>query len=157
MKWIMALVVVLAFSVACLAGGREAADESWGMLEYVALGFACFGFIGFLFWFFPEYSVWARKKSGQAALAEANYREQVAIAEATARKNSAQLNWEAEVIDAMAVADSVKKIGDALKENDGYLRWQWIKALAETNNEIIYVPTEANLPILEATRQGKGA
>ena len=105
----------------------------------------------------PVYQVWASKKRGQAELAEANFAEQVAIAQATARLKSAQMNREAEVIDAMAVADSIAKIGNALQENDGYLRWQWIKSVADTDNEVIYIPTEANLPILEATRkQGRG-
>lgn len=109
--------------------------------------------IAVIMWVIPIYSVWASKKRGQAELAQANFAEQVAIAEATARLNSAQKNREAEVIDAMAVADSIGKIGNALKENEGYLRWQWIKSLRDTENEVIYVPTEANLPILEAVRK----
>ena len=112
-------------------------------------------FIAICMWILPIYSVWSSKKRGQASLAEANFAEQVAIAEATARKNSAELNREAEVIDAMAVADSIGKIGTALEKNEGYLRWQWIKSLADTSNEIIYVPTEANLPILESIRKLK--
>ena len=65
------------------------------------------------------------------------------------------MNREAEVIDARAVADSMAEIGEALAKNEGYLRWQWIKALGDTQNDIIYVPTEANLPILEAQRKIK--
>ncbi|MFW9872345.1 MAG: membrane protease subunit [Candidatus Thorarchaeota archaeon] len=111
-----------------------------------------FIFIGFLFWFIPVYDVWAARKRGQSQLAEAEFAEQVAIMEATARLKSAKMNQEAEEIEATAVANSMKIIGDSLKANDGYLRWQWIKALEKTNSDIIYVPTEANLPILEATR-----
>jgi len=117
----------------------------WVAVIIIALIAACM-------WIFPIYSVWAAKKRGQASIAEANFAEEVAIAEATARLKAAELNKQAEVIDAEAVAESVKTIGDALKNNDGYLRWQWIKAIADTDNEIIYVPTEANLPILEAGR-----
>jgi len=91
----------------------------------------------------------------QAELAEANFAEQVAIAEATARYKSAELNRKSEVVEATAVSDSIDKIGSALQDNEGYLRWQWIKTLSETKNEIIYVPTEANLPILEASRKQK--
>lgn len=108
--------------------------------------------IGGLFWFFPVYEVWASKKRGEAALEEANYREQIAIAEARARKSAATLNKEAEIIDAEAVSISVGTIGEALQKNDSYLRWQWIKMMDNTDNSTIYVPTEANLPILEANR-----
>lgn len=127
---------------------------NWWTVGLISVGIII-AFIALCMWIMPMYSVWASKKRGQAELAEANFAEQVAIAEATARKNSAQLNREAEVIDAMAVSDSIDKIGSALEKNEGYLRWQWIKSLSETKNEIIYVPTEANLPILEASRISK--
>jgi hypothetical protein len=78
-------------------------------------------FIGFLFWFFPVYNVWQSRKSGEASLAEAQ-----------------------------AVAESIEKIGSALRSNQGYLRWQWIKMMKERDGQTVYVPTEANLPILEA-------
>jgi hypothetical protein len=74
------------------------------------------------------------------------------LSTAEARFQAAEMNKKAEIIEAEAVANSVAVIGNALAENEGYLRWQWIKSMAETENEIIYVPTEANLPILEAGR-----
>jgi len=102
---------------------------------------------------FPIYGVWSSKKSGEASLAEANFAEQVAIAKATARLRSAQMNKEAEVIEAEAVANSITTIGERLKANEGYLRWQWIKMMGNTRNSTIYVPTEAGLPILEAGKR----
>lgn len=42
-------------------------------------------------------------------------------------------------------------IGASIKDNEGYLRWLWINSLNDGNSERIYIPTEANLPILEAT------
>ena len=47
-------------------------------------------------------------------------------------------------------------IGNSLKDNDAYLRYLWIKGLHDGSSEVIYIPTEANLPILEATRITKG-
>lgn len=122
--------------------------------NYAYIGVGIFIFIAFLMWVLPVYSVWSRKKKGEADLAEANFGEQVAIARANARLKSADLNRKAEEIDALAVSNSVKVIGDALKNNEGYIRWQWIKMMGETESDIIYVPTEANLPILEASRRG---
>jgi hypothetical protein len=51
-----------------------------------------------------------------------------------------------------------KEIGTQLTTHDLYLRWQWIKMMEEVGAEgtqTIYVPTEGNLPILEAGRLKK--
>jgi len=123
------------------------------MWTYIILG--GISIIAFLCWFFPVYGVWVSKKSGEAELEEANYKEQIAVAEARARKGAANLNKEAEIIDAEAVSISINTIGKSLQKNDSYLRWQWIKMMDKTENSTIYVPTEANLPILEAVRMQK--
>lgn len=103
----------------------------------------------------PTWSVWASKKEGEASLEQANFEEQIQIAKARARLNAAEMNKKAEIVEAEAVANSIGTIGDALRKNEGYLRWQWIKMMDRTENATIYVPTEANLPILEAMRLGK--
>jgi len=100
----------------------------------------------------PVWGVWSSRKRGEAELAEANYAEQVEIAKANARLKSAEMNKQSEIVEASAVSESIKIIGESLAKNESYLRWQWVKKLDETQNKIIYVPTEANLPILEATR-----
>ena len=41
---------------------------------------------------------------------------------------------------------------DSLKGNDAYLRYLWVQGLQDGSSEVIYIPTEAGLPILEATR-----
>lgn len=119
----------------------------------VVAGLFIIVYIAFLFWFFPVYNVWASRKNGEAELAKANFSEQIAIAEASAKLKSAHMNREADEIDALAVSNSMKIIGTALRNNEGYLRWQWIKAMADSENEKIYIPTEANLPILEAKKE----
>ena len=50
----------------------------------------------------------------------------------------------------MAKANEI--IGGSLKGNEEYLRYLWIDNLEKGNNSVIYVPTEAGLPILEANR-----
>ena len=42
--------------------------------------------------------------------------------------------------------------GESLKNNESYLRYLWIQGLQDGTSEVIYIPTEANLPILEAAR-----
>lgn len=109
----------------------------------------------------PVYNVWSAQKSGEAELAQATANRRIKIQEAEAQKESAQHLADAEVIRATGVAKANQIIGNSLKGNDAYLRYLWIQSLADNgrDKEVIYVPTEANLPVLEAGRlsQGKGA
>ena len=98
----------------------------------------------------PLYNVWMLEMSGKADLAEAEWNRQIAIQEAMASKQSASHLADAEIIRAKGVSEANKIIGDSLKNNDAYLRYLWIQGLHDGSSEIIYVPTEANLPILEA-------
>ena len=99
----------------------------------------------------PQYMVWQQGLAGQAKLREAESSRQIAILEARARFESAKLLADAEVERAKGVAEANKIIGDGLKGNHDYLVYLWIHELANTGH-VIYVPTEANLPILEAGR-----
>lgn len=112
------------------------------------------GFTGFCLWFFPIWHVWQARKSGEAALAEATYEQKIQVAQADGRLMAAQKNKAAAIIEAEAVAAQINTIGEGLTKHDLYLRWQWIRMMEESKakRETIYVPTEANLPILEATR-----
>lgn len=109
------------------------------------------GIIGSMF-AYPVYNVWASQKQGEAQLAQAQYSKQVAVQEAQAKDDSAKLLAEAEVKRAEGVAAANKIIGDSLKNNEDYLRYLFVNNLAETHDQIIYIPTEAGLPILEANR-----
>lgn len=100
------------------------------------------------------YSVWASHKQGQADLAQAQNEQQIQVARAQGRLKAAELNKQAEIIDAEAVSKSVEIIGRSLHNNHGYLQWKWIHMMEETDSATIYVPTEANLPILEAGKRG---
>lgn len=98
------------------------------------------------------YSVWAAGKVGEAQLAEATYSRQIAVKEADAKAAAAVELAKAEVIRARGVAKANKIIGQSLNNNEAYLRYLWIQTLESPQNKVIYVPTEANLPILEASR-----
>ena len=46
-------------------------------------------------------------------------------------------------------------MSESLGGTEGYLRWKYIEMLEETgldSNTVIYIPTEAGMPILEAGR-----
>lgn len=102
-------------------------------------------------WGCPRYRVWQQEMEGQAELARASSNRRIAIQEANAKKESAALLAEAEVARAKGVAQANAIIGASLKGNEAYLHYLWINELAAAGH-VIYVPTEANLPILEASR-----
>jgi hypothetical protein len=100
----------------------------------------------------PIYNVWSARKAGEAELAQADQNRQIAVAQARAKAESAHFEADAEVTRAQGVARANEIIGKSLQNNEAYLRYLWINGLEENRNAVIYVPTEANLPILEASR-----
>ena len=104
----------------------------------------------------PQYRVYSQRMEGQALLAHAQSSKEVAVAEAKAKMESASLLAQAEVARAEGVAKANKIIGESLKNNEAYLRYLWINDLGQnTGKTVVYVPTEANLPILEASRNAE--
>ena len=106
-------------------------------------------------WGCPQYGVWQQSLSGEAELKRAEWNRQIAIREAEAKKESAKALADAEVIRARGVAEANEIIGASLKNNEGYLRYLWIQGLQDGSSEVIYIPTEAGLPILEAGNRTK--
>lgn len=103
---------------------------------------------------YPKWRVWASHQEGLADLQRAKNEQQIQIAQAQSRFDAAELNKKAAIVEAEAVAAQVQAIGTQLTKHDLYLKWQWIKMMEERPEaSTIYVPTEANLPILEATRR----
>jgi len=101
---------------------------------------------------YPQYRVYSQRLAGQAALAEAQSSRQVAILEAHAKKESAIELAEAEVIRARGAAQANAILQNSLGGPEGYLRYLQIQALESTHSELIYVPTEAGLPVTESRR-----
>lgn len=107
-------------------------------------------------WGCPQYNVYHQRMAGEAALAEAESSKQIAVAAAKAKLESAKMLADAEVERAKGVAEANKIIGESLSGHEDYLRYLWITGLENAGNPtVIYVPTEAGLPILEANRFGK--
>jgi regulator of protease activity HflC (stomatin/prohibitin superfamily) len=103
----------------------------------------------------PRYRVYSQTMEGQAELARAQQNRQIKVSEAEATEESAKHLANAEVARAEGVAKANAIIGESLRGNEAYLRWLYIEGLKENKGEsIIYVPTEAGLPILEAGRFG---
>lgn len=101
----------------------------------------------------PAYKVYSSRMDGEAELAQANFSKQVAVQTALAKKDAAQYEADAEVTRAGGVAKANAIIGDSLRNNEAYLRYLYVNNLEHTQNQVIYVPTEAGLPILEAGKR----
>ena len=104
-------------------------------------------------WGCPQYNVYQKTLSGEAQLKEAEWSRQITIKEAMAKDEAAEYLMSAEIKRAKGAAEAMKIIDDALTED--YIKYLWVNGLQDGSSEIIYVPTEANLPILEATRLAK--
>ena len=123
----------------------------------VFLGLLMIGGIVYALFLEPMLMPWWAQQKGKAELAQAEQNRQIAVLEATAKREAATQLAQAEIERAKGVAQANQIIGDSLKGNEDYLRYLYITGITEgtQNHEIIYVPTEASIPILEAGRATK--
>lgn len=99
--------------------------------------------------------VWAwRLVNPRYVLYQANIERQVQIADARAKAEAAELLAESEIARAEGVAEANRIIAGSI--TDEYTRWLYVDQLdtvVANGGQIIYVPTEAGIPILEAGRR----
>jgi hypothetical protein len=98
----------------------------------------------------PYYRVWEQNMAGKARLAEAEYSKQIMLVEAEMNLESEILNAKAEVERARGAAEAMEIVQEKL--TDMYIRYLWVRQVNYSDSTVVYIPTEANLPILEATR-----
>jgi hypothetical protein len=128
--------------------------EDYGVAKVILfIALICILLIVLIMGVYPIYAVWAKGLEGEAELKQANWNRQIKIREAEATEESAGHLAKAEIKRAEGVAQANKIIGESLRDNEAYLRWLWVEGTKENQGKtIIYIPTEANLPILEASR-----
>lgn len=95
----------------------------------------------------PPYTAWVAEKRGEGQMRYANMERQAMIAQATAERDSALLR-----------AEAIEIIGEAAQKFPEYRQQEFIGAFARCleigcAQKIIYVPTEANIPITEAGKR----
>lgn len=96
------------------------------------------------------FNVWCQEMRGKAALAEASQSRKIQVEQAKAELESAKLR-----------AKAIKIVGEMAKKYPEYRYQEYIGAFAEALKDghiqqIIYVPTEAGIPLLEASRMVTG-
>jgi regulator of protease activity HflC (stomatin/prohibitin superfamily) len=99
----------------------------------------------------PVYRVWQQEMRGRAQFAEAEQNRRIKIEEAKANLEAEKLNAQAEVERAKGAAEAIKIENGTL--TDRYIQYLWVRNQNNLNDKtVIYIPTETNLPILEAGR-----
>lgn len=95
---------------------------------------------------YPQYKVWEQGKAGEAALAKATQDRQIKVQEAEAEQEAASKQAEANRI-----------LGESIRQYPESMEQKWFEAIEKTSNQVIYLPTEASVPITESARMAKKA
>ncbi|MHC3127576.1 hypothetical protein OB03_09925 [Brevundimonas sp. GN22] len=105
----------------------------------------------------PSYNVYSKQMQGRAAYEEAVQNRRIRVLEAQAALDSAKLTAQAEIERAKGTNEANRIMAQSLGGPENYLRWSYINMLQETagkgDRQVIYIPTEAGMPILEAGRR----
>lgn len=86
-------------------------------------------------------NVWQQEKEGEAALAKASQDRQIKVQEAEAEREAA-----------LSQAEANKTLGESIRSYPEAMEQKWVEAIKETDNQVIYLPTECSIPVTEAGR-----
>ncbi len=103
----------------------------------------------------PQLNLYRANTEKQAVIADQRAQSEAAEFAAKSAVTQATAKAEAMIIEAQGLAESQQIIAATLTPE--YIRYLYIKALEGNPNQVIYVPTEAGLPILEAGRSATPA
>ena len=99
----------------------------------------------------PIYSVWSQEMEGKAEFAKAEQNRKIKVEEAKANLEAEKLNAQAEIERAKGAAEAIRIENGSITPT--YIQYLWVRQQNTNANKIIYIPTEAGLPILEAGRE----
>ena len=118
---------------------------------YYLIVLAVAALIALSLWGCPSYDVWRQEMAGKAEFAKAEQNRKIKIEEAKANLEAEKLNAQAEIERAKGAAEAIRIENGSI--TPAYIQYLWVRQQnANTNNKIIYIPTEAGLPVLEAGR-----
>lgn len=96
----------------------------------------------------PSYNVWQQEMAGKAEFAKAEQNRRIKIEEAKANLEAEKLNAQAEIERAKGAAEAICIENGSITPT--YIQYLWVRQQNNAADKVIYIPTEANLPILEA-------
>lgn len=136
--------------------GRGSSDAAVGF-SIAGFGFfAVVGIVGLGLWGCPRYNVYEQEMDGQAQLQKAESTRRFKVLEAQAEYDSSILKAKAEVERSKGLAQANEILAKGLGGPENYLRWKFIEAISSNGDhgikQIIYLPTEVGIPIMEASR-----
>ncbi len=100
---------------------------------------------------YPRYKVWQQEMDGKAEFAKAEQNRKIKIEEAKANLEAEKLNAQAEIERAKGAAKAIEIENGSITPT--YIQYLWVRQQADLGDKtVIYIPTEGNLPILEAGR-----
>ena len=106
--------------------------------------------VAFMFGY-PKYKVWQQAMAGKAEFAKAEQNRKIKIEEARANLEAEKLNAQAEIERAKGAAKAIEIENGSITPT--YIQYLWVRQQTNLNDKtVIYIPTEGNLPILEAGR-----
>lgn len=124
--------------------------KSWIIIVLTGVFLLCGG-IGSCMYVRPKYRVWQQEMDGKAEFAKAEQNRKIKVEEAKANLEAEKLNAQAEIERAKGAAEAIRIENGSITPT--YIQYLWVRQQnANTNNKIIYIPTEAGLPVLEAGR-----
>ena len=99
----------------------------------------------------PWYNVWSQEMEGKAEFAKAEQNRKIKIEEARANLEAEKLNAQAEIERAKGAAEAIKIENGSITPT--YIQYLWVRQQSDLSDEtVIYIPTESNLPLLESTK-----
>ena len=102
----------------------------------------------------PRYRVWQQEMDGKAEFAKAEQNRKIKVEEARANLEAEKLNAQAEVERAKGAAKAIEIENGSITPT--YIQYLWVRQQTNLNDKtVIYIPTEGNLPLLEAGRNVK--
>ena len=125
-------------------------NYNFSMTHVIVLAIAAVVFIIGLFIGIPMYNVWQQEMQGKAEFAKAEQNRKIKIEEAKANLEAEKLNAQAEIERAKGAAEAIRIENGSLTPT--YIQYLWVRQQKDFTGKVIYIPTEASLPILEAGR-----
>jgi predicted Holliday junction resolvase-like endonuclease len=132
-------------------------EKSWAIPSLVAAVVAVI--VLALFWGVPRWRVYSQRLAGEARLAEAESSRQIRIHEAKARLEAAEHDKAADIMRAegwreaeVIRAEGAKQAADIIQQTltEEYLHYRWIEGLHDGTSEVMYIATEAGIPLMKS-------
>ena len=107
---------------------------------------------------FPTYNVWQQEMAGKAEMANAEQNRRILVEEAKARLEAEKLNAQAEIERAKGMAEAMRIENGTL--NPVYNQYLFIRTLEKLADkgilpQIIYMPSEGLLPVMDVSKQNE--